>query len=189
MAVKGVEVRKRAPRIQIQKIILGTVAIAGLITVAAVAPNALGAMAKLGIVPGKRQREVINRSRDRLIQQGLISRTSGKLCLTAKGEKALRILELADFAQKKPKRWDGKWRVLVFDIPETRRSTRERVRRTLAAIGFLHLQDSVWLYPYDCEDLVTLLKVDFRVGKDLLYLIVESLEGDSAYRHKFELEA
>ena len=109
------------------------------------------------------------------------------LRLTAKGEQVLRRLELHDFKLRKPKRWDRKWRILIFDIPERRKGLRQKIRYTLKAIGFVRLQDSVWAYPYDCEDLVTLLKADFKVGKDLLYLIVDSLEYDKPLKEYFGL--
>ena len=53
--------------------------------------------------------------------------------------------------------------------------------------GLLRLQDSVWVYPYDCEDIVTLLKTDFGIGKHLLYLIVDELENDKNLREDFNL--
>jgi DNA-binding transcriptional regulator PaaX len=37
----------------------------------------------------------------------------------------------------KNKKWDGKWRVLIFDIPETRRFDRDNIRRALISIGFM----------------------------------------------------
>ncbi|MBI5742651.1 MAG: hypothetical protein HZA25_02340 [Candidatus Niyogibacteria bacterium] len=110
------------------------------------------------------------------------------MSLTPKGEAALRKLELNEYQICRPKRWDGKWRVLIFDIPEKRRMLRELVRRTLSAIGFIRIQDSVWLHPYDCEDLITLLKADFKIGKDLLYLVVEQMEYDARYRDHFDLK-
>ena len=58
---------------------------------------------------------------------------------------------------------------------------------TLRDIGFIRLQNSVWVYPYDCEDLITLLKADFRVGKDVLYLVVEAMENDKEIRKHFRL--
>jgi len=78
---------------------------------------------------------------------------------------------------------------LIFDIPEYRRSLREKMRRTLTVIGFKRLQDSVWIYPYDCEDLITLLKADFRIGRDVLYMIVDQLEGDQRLCKEFGLRA
>ena len=77
--------------------------------------------------------------------------------------------------------------MLIFDIPEKRKPLREKIRSTLLSIGFLRLQDSVWIYPYQCEDLVNLLKADFKVGKDLLYLIVDSIENDKFFRKSFGL--
>ena len=99
----------------------------------------------------------------------------------------LESLELRDWEINKPKKWDGRWRMLIFDIPETRKSLRDKVRHTLLHIGFLRIQDSVWAYPYDCEDFISLLKADFKIGKDLLYLVVDSIENDKSYKKYFNL--
>jgi len=186
--------RKRQRRNTLKKIVLGTIAISGGVAVAVMAPNALGAMAKMGLLPNKRQKDSINQARDRLIKQGLIRIEHGFLRITPKGTAALHLLEAKDtnvpgYDKRKPKRWDGRWRMLIFDIPETRRSTRDKIRRSLISVGFQRLQDSVWAYPYDCEDFVSLLKADFKIGKDMLYLIVEEMEGDRHLRDSFGLRA
>jgi CRISPR-associated endonuclease Cas2 len=181
------EIAKKCRRDDMRKIILGSVALAGIISIGLVAPNVLGAMAKLGFLPHRRQKESINRSRERLVKQGLLEYRDKKLRLTPKGEAVLRRLELSDYQIQRPKRWDGRWRVLIFDIPEKRKSLREKVRHTLISIGFIRAQDSVWIYPYDSEDLITLLKADFKIGKDLLYLVVEQMEYDTTYKKYFGL--
>lgn len=158
-----------------------------MLAVAAVAPNVLGAMGKLGILPNKRQKEFVENSRVRLVRNGLLKYQDRFLVLTPKGEKALRRLQLKEYQLKKPKRWDGKWRVLIFDIPEKNRKLRWQIRHTLQMIGFIRLQQSVWLYPYDCEDVMTLLKADFKVGRKVLYMVVDALEFDTPYRAHFGL--
>lgn len=178
---------QKLERGDLQKIILSTVAVTGIIAVGLLAPNALGAMAKLGFIPGPRQKEIINTSRIRLIKRGLLRYEHGKLRLTSAGKAQLRRLRLLDYKLKKPKHWDKKWRVLIFDIPERRKVTRNRVRAVLSRLGFERLQDSVWVYPYDCEDVLTLLKADFKVGKDMLYMVVDSIEYDSRLRSHFSL--
>lgn len=170
-----------------KSLILGAIGIAGVLGVAVVAPNVLGAMGKLGLIPNRRQKEIVNRARDRLLRQGLLKRGDGFLRLTPKGEGALRMLEVRNFNAGRPKRWDGKWRVLIFDIPEYRKGLRDKIRRTLESIGFVRLQDSVWIYPYDCEELVALLKADFKIGRDMLYMIVQELEGDRQIKSRFGL--
>lgn len=179
--------RQRKKRADIQKIVLGTVAAAGVISVALIAPGVLGAMKKLGLMPKRRQEDIIRRSQARLVERGLLVWEGRRLRLTQKGEIKLRIFEAKHFDFQKPRRWDKRWRVLIFDIPESRKGLREKVRNTLRSVGFVRLQDSVWIYPYPCEDLITLLKADFKVGKDMLYMIVDTLESDHKLRARFGL--
>ena len=187
MGIMEEKYRKGRRNRNIRKAILATVKVAGLLAVATLAPNSIQYLKSLGIVPGKRQKEIMSASKDRLINIGLLKYENGFLELTKKGEAELQLLEINDWKINKPKKWDGRWRVLIFDIPETRRPLRDKVRRTLSSIGFLRLQDSVWVYPHACEDLVNLLKADFKVGKDLLYLIVDSIENDGQLRKSFNL--
>lgn len=187
MGTQEAESRKRTQRNQLRKIILGTIQAAGIISVALVVPNVIGAMAKLGILPSPRQKDVVNRSSHRLLKSGLIEWKDSRLRLTTKGERALRLLTLQELSSSKPRRWDKKWRVLIFDVPERRKGLRAKLRLTLQVIGFVRLQNSVWVYPYDCEDLITLLKADFHVGDDVLYLIVDSVERDGELRKHFDL--
>ena len=111
----------------------------------------------------------------------------GFVCLTQKGKAELEKMEKMEYKIVLPKKWDKKWRVIIFDIKENRRNLRTKIRRTLFTLGFKRLQDSVWVFPYDCEDLITLLKADFKIGKDLLYLIVEKIENDKSLRDWYQL--
>lgn len=179
--------RKRTRRNQLRGLILGSVEAAGLIGLAIVAPNVIGAMDRLGLIPSRQQSGVIRASAKRLVKQGLLSWEHGKLRLTKTGQAELRRLTIAERASARPRRWDKKWRLLIFDIPERRAYLRKRIRYTLRSIGFERLQDSVWIYPYDCEDLVALLKADFKVGRAMLYLIVDQLEFEGDVRKLFRL--
>lgn len=177
--------RKRAKRKNVADMVIGTIGIAGLLGVVMVAPNAIAGMAKLGMIPTARQKEIINRSRDRLIKQGFIRKEKSFLRLTPKGETKFKLMQARQATSSVARKWDKKWRVLVFDIPEYRRGLRNKIRQTLIGIGFMRLQDSVWIYPYDCEDLIVLLKADFKIGRDMLYMIVEELEGDYHIKQNF----
>ncbi len=46
-------------------------------------------------------------------------------------------------------RWDGCWRMVIYTVPETRRATRERFRRTLGRHGFGMLAPSTWISPHE----------------------------------------
>lgn len=180
--------KKRATKGTVRRAVLQTVAAAGILGVALVAPNALVLLKQAGILPAKHQRHSISIARNRLLKEGFLVYRNGKVALTKKGENALSMLMLQEYKIPTPKRWDGKWRILIFDIPEHRKRTRDLVRKTLQDVGFIRLQDSVWVYPYDSEDLLILLKADFRIGKDMLYIIADSIENDGLYRKHFGLK-
>jgi DNA-binding transcriptional regulator PaaX len=122
------------------------------------------------------------------VGQGILEWSNGKLRLTDRGRRDYEREQAAQQTTARSLKWDGAWRVLIFDIPEHRRKQRLQLRFQLKRIGFIRLQDSVWVYPYDCEDFVVLLKADLKIGKDLLYIIADSLEGDEPLRKHFKLK-
>lgn len=167
--------------------ILKTIAISGILAVGLLAPNVVGAMGKLGFLPHKRQKESVSSSASKMAKKGLLKFNGKFYELTPLGQVRMRKWEFADFKLRTPKRWDKKWRVIIFDIPEKKRKIRDEIRSLFHKARLYRLQDSVWVYPYDCEDIITLLKTDFGVGKDVLYLIVDELENDKYLREFFGL--
>jgi len=85
------------------------------------------------------------------------------------------------------RRWDKRYRLVMFDIPQHKRSTRDRLRRMMLDFGFLRVQYSVWVSPYDCEELIALVKAELRLGKDVLYVVVEQIENDGWIKKHFQL--
>lgn len=174
----------------LQAAVLTTLAGAGLLLVAMVAPNTLQLLGKFGVV--SRLRDQTGSALARLARRGLITFESngGKKYarITEKGRRFLAYeQQKTALAVTGKRRWDRRFRIVMFDIPERRRSIRIQLRRTMRETGFLRLQDSVWVYPYDCEDFVALLKSDLHLGKDVLYTVVEKVENDAWIREHFKL--
>ena len=107
--------------------------------------------------------------------------------LTQKGKRELERYQQAVVSITKPKTWDGKFRLIIFDIKEWKRSSRDKLREWLMNLGFVRLQNSVWAYPYDCREIIVLLKANFRLGKEVLYLTADYLENDEWLRKFFGL--
>lgn len=179
--------KQKVKRENLQKIVLGTIKAAGFISTALLAPSVIGALDKLGFISKPRQKEYVVSSASKLLKRGLLKFENDRYVLTQIGEKMLRKFELTDYKIKKPKKWDKKWRIIIFDIPEKKRKIRNQIVALLKQIGFVLLQDSVWVYPYDCEDIIGLLKTDFGIGKFLLYIIADEIENDKHLRQEFRL--
>jgi CRISPR/Cas system-associated endoribonuclease Cas2 len=185
------EVKKQIRVTKIQEAVLVSVAAAGLLSVALLAPNALKLLKVFNLEDKifTNAKDSVNRSRKRLVKNGLLTYTKeGFLKLTPEGEKIIRRIELINYKIEKPRKWDKKWRVLIFDIKECKRNTRDRIREILTLIGFVRLQNSVWVYPYDCEDLINLTKADSAIGRELLYIVADRIENEKALLNHFKLK-
>ncbi|MFH1968475.1 MAG: hypothetical protein ABIJ84_03760, partial [bacterium] len=108
--------------------------------------------------------------------------------LTAKGRKKAGWMQVDDLKIKKPEKWDGKWRILIFDIAELKKLYREAFRGKLISMGFVMLQKSVWIIPYDCSKEAKALKSFFGLsGKEIRLLTVRDIGEDKEYKKYFKL--
>ena len=92
-----------------------------------------------------------------------------------------------EVGQDSKKKWDGKWRVVIFDVWEKAREKRDSLRYEIKHFGFIQLQRSVWIYPYECADFIELLKTDLSFGKNIRYMVVQKLDHDDKLRKYFKL--
>ena len=192
MGAVETEARKVRRTGQVQNAILTTLLVGGMIVIGA-APR-LDLLKLLGARKRNpyRLKYQINDTLLRLVRKGLVTfveKDGRKFArLTPAGTERLRLeQQKAALLLQKNKRWDKRWRVVIFDIPEYRRGTRDKLRLTMRTAGFYRLQDSVWLYPYDCEDFMMLVKADLKIGNAILYMVVEKIENDGKIKKAFNL--
>lgn len=101
------------------------------------------------------------------------------ISLTPEGKKRVGKDDIDTLAVAQPKRWDGQWRLLLFDIPTRERNKREALRGKLIELGFSMLQKSVWVHPYECSNEVAILKRFFGFNDGAVKVIpVPHLGGD-----------
>lgn len=122
----------------------------------------------------------------RLNKQKMLSITEheGKFTveITEKGKRRLLEYDFENISLSSQRR-DGKWRLIIFDIPEIRKGNREIFRKKLKELGCIRLQDSVFASAFPCRneidflcnflgisDSVSLVKLDkFERGEDLVF--------------------
>jgi len=56
--------------------------------------------------------------------------------LTEKGKKQAQKIGFNKLKISKPKRWDKKWRIIIFDVPEKNKIIREALREKIQKLGF-----------------------------------------------------
>lgn len=98
-------------------------------------------------------RSIKRLSDEKLIEEKILPDGSFKLVLTKRGKQQAKILSFlgSSINFKKPKYWDGKWRIVLFDIPEKDRLFRDILREHLYTLNFFKLQHSVFISPHPIE--------------------------------------
>lgn len=109
------------------------------------------------------------------------------ISLTEKGKKRAGKYQIDNLRIKRPKKWDGLWRIVLFDIPDSTRIKREALRGKLKQLGFHIFQKSVWIYPYDCRKEIDLLREFFGLKPIQLALIEGKIKEDKLLRKHFNL--
>ena len=86
-----------------------------------------------------------------------------------------------------PKKWDGKWHMVLFDIPVTKGKQRNAFRARLKSLGLVLYQHSVWVYPYPLEKTVRHISDFYKISSYVLFAIAEELNGENKLKIKFNL--
>lgn len=192
--MKKMRTAERGVYLPMRNLILRTLAVGGVMTVALVAPKTLTLLKKLdrGAAHRKNLYRRITQAITRLEHSGLVQ-TLGqyghrRVTLTAAGHAVIDALYVSEYHIPEPAFWDGKWRVVIFDIREKRRRARSQLRILLSNAGFLRLQDSVWIYPHPCDEFVGLVRAHLKSGTgEMLSFVAEALESDKRLREHFRL--
>ncbi len=89
--------------------------------------------------------------------------------ITTEGEKEFdRVLKNL----KETGNWDGRWRLVIFNVPETKRDLRDRIRRALGLLGMGILQPSVWISPKDIKNEVANIRTRLKLENTLKFFEV-----------------
>jgi DNA-binding transcriptional regulator PaaX len=178
------ELKKEMRLTALKRAIFASVQLAGFLTVVAMAPKVAALM---GRAITRAHKNSMRSALRRMADKGFVKIDDGEVHLTQKGERYLDMYmgDMGEHTHKK--KWDKKWRMVIFDIPERRRTLRMHLRAALMRIGFRRLQQSVWVYPYDREEIITLLKTEYHLGKEVLYVIADKIERDSELRRIFNI--
>lgn len=125
----------------------------------------------------------LKRSLKGLSDTGLImthhSGQSDYVKLTKEGKKKVHSISLDKDSTHVSPTWDGKWRIVLLDLPETRKDEREALRYLLKKAGFVCLKNSVWISPFPYEHLFTNIKKDFGLTTELMVFVTDNIDAET----------
>lgn len=191
MSIQNKSIQKREPRIgPTSKAIIASIALVGAVPLLALFPGMALAIAPFIKKKRNTQKQSIQRSVESLVRTGLVKKIieedgSVQLMLTKRGKwHALLRCKTQDVKEVV---WDKLWRVVIFDVPQSKNKMRAELRTAMKLYGFKMLQQSVWVYPHACDDFIEILKNHLGVTHDILYMKVSYIENDQHLRKEFKI--
>ncbi|MEK7219117.1 MAG: hypothetical protein AAB687_00385 [Patescibacteria group bacterium] len=109
------------------------------------------------------------------------------ICLTNKGEEVFLRFNYENLEIKKSKLWDRNFRMVIFDIPETKRNARDSLREKIKELGLVKFNDSVWVYPYPCQKEIDFIANYWRIGRYVHFALVKNITNRDYLEKYFDL--
>ncbi len=138
-----------------------------------------------------RQKQSFRSALFRLKKSNLIKKDNGKVILTELGEKESIFCfieaEACSYKTNFFQKWDGAWRILLFDIPENKRKHRDYLRKILKQVGFKELQRSIWIYPYPVPPFLKELVFHNDISNHARLITTDSVENDADLKRLFNI--
>lgn len=109
------------------------------------------------------------------------------LTLTEEGKKKVLSFKIDEIKLKKQSKWDGFWRIVIFDIPEKFKQGRNAFAKKLREIGMHPLQKSVYVYPYDCKDELDFIIEYFNLRPYVRFGLLKEIDNELHLKKIFSL--
>lgn len=135
----------------------------------------------------------LRRAIRRMYQSKMVSFKENKdgsetmIILTKKGREVALTFDIENLSIKPMKKWDGKWRVVLFDIPEKYRKGRDALRAVLKRMGFYEYQKSVFIHPFECQNEADFAIEYFQLRPWVRIIVAESLDNELHLKKHFDL--
>ena len=172
---------------ELAKEILKALAVGGILAASLALPNLPHFFKFLGVVGAKdkyRAKRAIYNLKDKKLVNFY---ENGVIEITEKGKKKILQFDIEDMNIKPSARWDGYWRIVIFDIPEKFKKARNALSKKIKDLDMFPLQKSVFVYPFECRDEINFISEFFGVGKFTQYIVAKELDSENFLKQHFGL--
>ena len=133
----------------------------------------------------QKERKYLRQSFRRMVARGFIKQGGGGWKVTTSGMRRFKRFKRP--SSQKISTWDGKWRLVSFDVPVEKNTARMALRALLLEFDFRPLQKSVWVSPFAVPEEFIELVAERDLWRYCKMMVVDILEGDKDLRSQFKL--
>ncbi len=121
----------------------------------------------------------------KLLSVQKLTGSESAVSVTLSGWRRIQKYQMQRLAIAAPKRWDGRWRFVLFDIPEEKRAARNALSGRLKKLGLWQCQRSCWVYPFECTEQVMAIARPYHIDQYITYLVAERTNIELRLRRAF----
>jgi len=107
--------------------------------------------------------------------------------ITLKGKGRLKAYQVSEDGLSITDRWDGRWYLITFDIPESKKVARNQLIITLKKHGFINYTKGLWLIPYNPAKLTASLRKQLGLKSEIKLIVAQAIDNDSRYKKYWSL--
>ncbi len=139
------------------------------------------------------KRRILNQSIEKLYESQLVDVRKGSdgtltLVLSKEGKRVTLSYDLDRTKISIPARWDGKWRIALFDVPEGKKKIRDALRGHLKRMGFYEFQKSVFVHPYPCMKEIDYLTEFYDARRYLRFITATEIDNELQLKKHFGID-
>jgi len=169
---------------------------AGVLLLAAVAPNIFKAIENIEKISGQFSGKSSKKKNEKFLQSVYYLRHSGKIkfkktgdellvSLTEKGKNSLSALLRKKIPLPKKEKWNKKWWLVAADIPTKKhKADADKFRKKLKELKFYPLQRTLWLYPFNPVETVLFLAQCYGIQHYVTVMEINRLDREDLSKVK-----
>ncbi|MBI2021134.1 hypothetical protein HYS99_01310 [Candidatus Giovannonibacteria bacterium] len=109
------------------------------------------------------------------------------MILSEKGRKIALRYDIDNLRIPEMKKWDKKWRLILFDVPEKHKKARNALSFALKKAGCFQFQKSVFIHPFECKNEIDFIIEFFLLRPYVRFILAETLDNELDVKRYFNL--
>lgn len=155
---------------------------------AAPSPRAVSKLlAELALGDNPKNRRYAGRKIRELKKRGYLEEYGVRYAVSDKGQRILSRERIMSLEIPNPRKWNGKWYLIMFDIPLTQSYARQALNTILLGMGLLQYQQSVLIYPYPIKETVMHICRFYKVTRYVSFVTADDVDGADKLKIQFGL--
>ncbi len=120
-----------------------------------------------------------------LEDKNIVNLGGDRVHLTRRGKDLFNIIKLQELKIPTSKKWDKNWHLVSYDIPIISSKKRDWFRTTLISLGFKKIQDSLWVFPFECKEEIAIIARNLGINEYVVVMTTNRIPNQKNFENFF----